>query len=79
MRTPRISGQLTEEEPDSHVDIPVDLGLPGRGRHEMAASLAFMKGHSTNMDLFALQRAGEMNRIGRDSPDQIRSVTHLAQ
>ncbi len=31
------SGQLAEEQPDSHADVTVHLGLPGRGRHQVAA------------------------------------------
>jgi len=61
--------QLAEKEADSHFDVPVHLRLSGRGRHEMAARLAFIKGHSTDVDLFAFQRTGEVNRIGSDAPD----------
>src|SRR5215469_1482886 len=69
------SGQLPKEEADSHGDITIYLGLPGWGRHEMAASLAFMEGHSPDMNLLAFQRTGEVNRIGRDSPHLICSLT----
>src|SRR6516165_10081109 len=44
----------------------------------MAATLAFVEGHSPDMNLLAFQRTGELNRIGRDSPHQICSLTHLA-
>ena len=72
------SGQLPKEEANSHGDITVHLCLPGWSRHQMAATLAFVEGHSPDMNLLAFQRAGEVNGIGRDSPHQIRSLTHLA-
>src|SRR5215472_2387351 len=72
------SGQLPKEEANSHGDITVHLCLPGWSRHQMAATLAFVEGHSPDMNLLAFQRAGEVNGIGRDSPHQIRSRTHLA-
>src|SRR4051812_40568079 len=67
-----------EKEPDSHGDVPIYLGLPSRGRHKMAASLAFVEGHSADVDLFAFQWAREVNWIGSNPPHQIRAVTHLA-
>ncbi len=38
----RNSAQLSKEQPDSHVDIAVHLGLSGGSRHEMAAVPAFV-------------------------------------
>ena len=70
--------QLPEKSTDSHGDIPVHLGLPGRGRHKVTACLAFVEGHSADMDPLAFQRTRKVNRICSNSPNQIGAVTHVA-
>lgn len=71
--------QLAEEQPNSHIDVAVHLGLSGWGRHEVAAALAFVQSHSPDVDLLALQLARQINRISRDSPHQVGPLACLAR
>lgn len=75
LESPRLSsGQLTEGQANSEIDVAVHPGLPGRIRHEVAASFALVQGQASNMNLFTFHRAAQQYRIGSDSPDQIQAA-----
>jgi hypothetical protein len=59
--------ELAEEEANADFDSAIDLGLTSGSGHEMSAGLALKKGDTADIDLFAFERAGKVNRIGGDA------------
>lgn len=73
------SGELPKKKADSHVDVPIHLGLPSSRWHQVTAAPAFMESHPADMNLLAFQGSREVYRVGRDATHQIRSLAHLAR